>query len=121
MIVPRIDRRHLLFILAAMLFTGAAQADPCETIRFKRGESSGTVSGMAPPDDMVCYQMSTGAGQKASVAITGHNCMFTIEGTSAEARDRYSFTTEKRTYRIMVGQLMRAVTPQPFTLSVSVR
>lgn len=105
-------------LVLAFLFTGAAQAEQCETIRFKRGESSGTVTGMAPPDDVVCYRMSTGAGQKASVVIKGNNCIFTMEG--ADARDHYSFITEKKTYEIRVGQLMRSVTPQPFTLSVSV-
>jgi hypothetical protein len=103
----------------AFLFAGTAQAGQCETIRFKRGASSGTVSGMAPPDDVVCYQMSTGAGQRANVSIKGTNCMFSIEGV-VEAQDRYSFTTEKKTYKINVGQLMRAIDPEPFTLSVSV-
>ncbi|MFY9975313.1 MAG: hypothetical protein WAK53_13720 [Chromatiaceae bacterium] len=110
----------LIPVLAlAFLFTGTAQAGQCETIRFKHGESSGTVTGMAPPDDVVCYQMSTVAGQQANVTIKGTNCIFSIEGV-VDAQDRYSFTTEKKTYKINVGQLMRAVAPERFTLSVSV-
>ena len=86
----------------AVLLTATAHAEQCETIRFKRGESSGIVRGMAPANDVVCYQMSTGAGQKASLAIEGNNCIFSIDGV-VDAQDRYSFTTEKKTYRIRVG------------------
>lgn len=116
---PRILPLVILVFALAVLVTGTAYAEHCETIRFKRGTSSGAVTGMAPPDDMVCYQMSTGAGQQASISIKGTNCIFSIEGL-VDARDRYSFTTEKKTYRIRVGQLMRAISPEPFSLSVSV-
>lgn len=115
---PRIFPRLIAVLVLALLFAGTAYAEKCETIRFKRGTSSGTVTGMAPPDGVLCYRISTGAGQTASVEIKGANCIFSMEG--ADARDRYSFVTEKKTYEIRVGQLMRSITPEPFTLSVSV-
>lgn len=46
--------------------------------------------------------------------------MFSIVDV-VDAQDQYSFTTEKKTYRILVSQLMRAVDNEPFTLRVSVR
>ncbi len=103
-----------------VLFTTTAHAEKCETIHFKRGESAGTVHGMALPDNVVCYEMSTGDSQMASLAITGNNCIFSIDGV-VDAQDRYSFTTEKKTYKIRVGQLMRSITPEPFTLTISLR
>jgi hypothetical protein len=106
-------------LLASTLGTQVVHAGGCETIRFQRGESSGSVHGVAPPDDVVCYQMTTGAGQTATLEIQGRNVMFSIDGV-VDGQDRYSFTTEKKTYRVHVGQLMRAVQGEPFTLSVSI-
>ena len=107
-------------LVLAVLLAGTTYAEKCETIRFKRGESSGTVQGMAPPDDVVCYQMTTGAGQTATLAIRGNNCIFSIDGV-VDAQDQYGFTTQKKTYKIKVGQLMRSITSESFSLSVSVR
>ena len=107
--------------LTASIFADAtAQTENCETIRFQRGHSEGTVQGITPPDDVVCYEMTTGAGQTALIEITGKNVIFSIEGI-IDAQDIYSFTTEKKTYRILVGQLMRSVTNQSFALAVSIK
>jgi hypothetical protein len=51
---------------------------------------------------------------------TGRNVIFVIEGV-IDAQVSHQFKTKKQTYKIMVGQLMRSVTPQRFTLEVSVR
>jgi hypothetical protein len=37
------------------------------------------------------------------------------------ARIQVNVTTEKKTYRIEVGQLMRSISDEPFSLTVSVR
>lgn len=116
----RTFRSAAFLALCALLFAAAAQAQRCEPIRFQRGHDSGTVRGVAPPDDVVCYELATGAGQKANVKVTGQNVMFSIDGV-IDGQDKYSFTTEKKTYRILVGQLMRAVSGAPFSLAVSVK
>jgi hypothetical protein len=109
-------------LVAAMLTVaaGAALAEECQEIRFQRGQHSGRVQGVAPPDDVVCYRVATGAGQTANLKLKGRNVMFSIGGV-VEGQDAYSFTTEKKTYRVYVGQLMRSVTDEPFSLSVSIR
>ncbi len=106
-------------LLGATLGTQVGHAGGCETIRFQRGHSSGTVQGVAPPEDFVCYEMTTGAGQTAKLRVEGPNVIFVIDGV-VEAQDRYSFVTERKTYRVKVGQLMRSVQGVPFTLSVSI-
>ncbi len=121
----------LLPLAAAMLFiaTGPACAEDrqearfaaqCQEIRFQRGHDSVTVKGSAPPDDVICYRMTTGAGQTADLKVKGRNVMFSVAGV-VEGQDAYSFATEKKTYRIEVGQLMRSVTDEPFSLTVSIR
>lgn len=115
-------RQITIFILAfilSMLAVTTAQAEKCETIRFQRGHSSAAVEGVAPPDSALCYQITTAAGQTADIAISGVNMMFSIAGV-IEVQDKYRFTTEKRTYRITVGQLMRSVTDEPFTLTIAI-
>ena len=110
----------VLALTASIFAVATAHAENCETIHFQRGHSEGTVQGIAPPDNVVCYEMTTGAGQTAILEITGKNIFFSIEGI-VDAQDKYSFTTEKKTYRILVGQLMRSVTNQSFVLAVSIK
>lgn len=121
----------LLPLAPAILFIAAGSAcaedrqearfaAECQEIRFQRGHDSGTVRGVAPPEDVVCFRMTTGAGQTANLEVKGRNVMFAIPGV-VEGQDSYSFTTENKTYRINVGQLMRSVTDEPFSLTVSIR
>jgi hypothetical protein len=121
--IMRTPQLHGLSCLAAihlLVAAGAVQAQSCEPIQFKRGHSSGTVRGIAPPDDVVCYELRTGADQRADVSVEGNNIMFSVSGL-VDGRDQYSFATEKKTYRIDVGQLMRSISDEPFALTVSVR
>jgi hypothetical protein len=70
---------------------------------------------------MLCYQITTATGQAASLKVTsGRNVIMSILGVG-DAEASFQFRTEKKTYKIMVGQLLRAVGEQPFTISVSVR
>jgi hypothetical protein len=46
--------------------------------------------------------------------------MFAIEDV-VDGQNNYSFRTQARTYRILVGQLMRSATVERFRLSVSLR
>jgi hypothetical protein len=45
--------------------------------------------------------------------------VFSVEGVT-DAQDKYRFTTEQKTYRITVGQLMRSVTDEPFTFTIAI-
>ena len=98
-----------------------AASAPCQPIRFEAGHASTTLRGMAPVEAVACYSMATGRGQTATLKVTaGGNTVFTIDGL-IDAQDDYSFTTAHKTYRILVGQLMRAVSPEAFVLTVTVK
>jgi len=115
-------RQITIFTLAftlSMLAVTTAWAEDCETIRFQRGHSSAAIEGVAPPDSALCYQITTAAGQTVDIAISGVNMMFSIAGV-IEVQDKYRFTTEKKTYQIYVGQLMRSVTDESFTLNIAI-
>lgn len=119
-ITPPLLRSAYLAASVVMMGAGTAHAESCTAIQFERGHDAATVTGSAPPDGQRCYTLATGAGQRASLTVDGHNMMFSIVDV-VDAQDQYSFTTEKKTYTILVGQLMRAVADEPFTLMVSVR
>ncbi|WP_377080700.1 hypothetical protein [Roseomonas xinghualingensis] len=91
----------------------------CQPIRFNPGASSAEIHGTAPAEDVVCYTLATGNGQAARVSVTGSNVIVTVLDV-ADARDRIEFRTQRKTYTLLVGQLMRAVQPERFVLSVSV-
>lgn len=112
------------FVIGVVLFicAGAAASgqDNCIPVVFSPGANGTEVTGTAPPNDVLCYALRTNAGQTASIAVTqGNNIIFSIADL-IDAQDRYSFRTEAKTYRILVGQLMRSATNEPFRIRVSV-
>lgn len=113
---------HALALAAALALTSQAQADaPCTPIKFAAGHSRTIIHGMAPAGDVTCYSIATGAGEQATLKILkGANTVFSIDGV-IDAQDSYSFKTEKKTYHILVGQLMRSDTPEAFDLDVAVK
>lgn len=110
----------MLVLTMSMFIVAAIQAENCEVIRFKRGANNHTVQGMILPDDVICYEVTARAGQLADITITGNNVMFSIEGV-VDAQDKFSFITDDKTYKILVGQLMQSVANQPFVLMVSIK
>jgi len=108
-------------MLCVSLLAFGAQAADCMQIRFAPGASSVEIRGEAPPNDVLCYEMRTGGGQDARIRVLeGRNTFVSVEGV-ADAQTDSSFTTEPRTYRLRVGQLMRAARPEAFRLLVSVK
>lgn len=117
--------RHFHFVAALWIIVGASGAQAamnCEEIRFAPGASSAEVVGEAPSDDVLCYTISTAAGQDANLQVLdGSNTIVTVLGVpEAEARQDISFKTREGEYEIRVGQLLRAIEPQPFRLLIRV-
>jgi hypothetical protein len=113
--------RILAGALVLVFAADAAKAESCTSVQFQRGHSSTVVHGSAPADDTVCYAVTTGKGQRAQLKIvSGTNVVLSVDGL-VDAQTAYSFTTERKTYHIIVGQLMRAVDPVDFTMSVAVK
>lgn len=99
-----------------------ASPDSCEAIHFKAGNFSATVQGDVDPESVRCYSIATAKGQTADISIKSrhNNTMFSIEGL-VDGRDRYKFATEKKTYKVFVGQLMRSVDKDQFALTITIR
>jgi hypothetical protein len=110
----------LVLVLWLAVDGSAVAADQCTAVQFARGTSSAEITGLAPAEDTICYSLETGADQNARIEVLeGSNVMFSIEGL-IDAQDDYSFRTERRTYRVLVGQLMRAAEPMPFRIRMTV-
>jgi hypothetical protein len=117
--------RHHSWLVAA-LAAGLACApaalaqERCSRISFPRSESSTIVTGVAPADGVVCYEFATQAGQTASLKVlSGRNVIFSIIDVM-DAQNDYTFRTQQKTYKFVVGQLMRSITNEPFRIRVSV-
>lgn len=111
------------FLLSTLMATTAAKAaQACEPVRFKPGSFSATVRGTVDPEGVRCYEIATGNGQTAELSVksTHNNTMFSIEGV-VDGQDQYKFRTEKKTYRILVGQLMKAIDKDSFALTITIR
>lgn len=117
--ITNIFYSSILTLIISLLTINTVQAQDCEIIQFQRGHSSMMVDGVAPPDSVICYAISTAAGQTANIAISGTNMMFSIDGVT-DAQDKYQFTTGETTYTIRVSQFIRSITAQMYTLTISI-
>ncbi len=117
-LVPRILLSTLMLAAQAV----SAASSHCEAVQFKTGSFSATVQGDVDPEGVRCYSIATAKGQTADLSVKSkhNNTIFSIEGL-ADGRDQYTFTTEKKTYKIFVGQLMKAVEKDHFTLTITIR
>lgn len=111
--------RRALLVLAFACLPAAATAQTCQTIRFAPGSSSGMIEGIAPPDDLLCFRIEVASGQTARARVEGTNMMFSVRNV-VDAQDDHTWTTSAGSYDILVSQLFRSVTAQPFRLILSV-
>lgn len=123
---------HPLIAAAALLpilpSVGALAAPKCTPIYFARGAWSTTVRGVAQsmdtPDSGACYTLTTGKGQAATLTILttlpSDDTAFTIPGV-VDNRDKYSFTTDAKTYQILVYRTFAREPNQPFAMQVMVK
>ena len=92
----------------------------CMPIHFERGKSSAVIRKISPPDDSVCYTFAAAAGQTASLKVSGNNMIISVIDVG-DARDSWTFRTKAQTYKFIVGQFMRSVTREPYTLTLSIK
>ncbi len=112
---------YAVFLLAASPAMAQEPAN-CTPIKFARGASSATVTGMVGSDEpFPCYTLVTGSGQTATLKFrkTNGNMAFTIDDVASD-RDAYTFKTAAKTYRFFVIQNMQAP-PAPYALMVTVK
>ena len=112
----------LLLLLLASPVARAQQN--CTPIQFPPGKTATTVKGTARNDPpFACYTLTTRADQTASINIVSQSpkddTAFNIEGL-VDNRDKYSFKTQARTYRIDVYLTFARQPPRPFSMQVMV-
>jgi len=106
---------------ACLLIPFAVQAqENCSPIQFERGKSSATLHGTVPPEDVVCYSFAAAAGQTARLSVSGRNVIVSVIGVG-DARESWTFKTKAQTYRFLVGQLMRAVDAEAYTVTLAIK
>lgn len=97
--------------------TAAAQQD-CPSIMLESGQQ--IIEGMAPADDVVCYELYALQGMRAELEIaSGRNVIFSVRNL-VDAQDRYVLEFGQDGWTILVGQLMRAIEDEPFVLRITV-
>jgi hypothetical protein len=126
-----VNRRAVLgATLLPMFASPAAHAEEnCIPIRFPPGQYSAVVRGVAHSSDssdspITCYMLMTGRGQTATLAIQSHgphdDTAFSIPGV-IDNRDRYSFSTEAKTYKVLIYRTFARESDIPFAMRVTVR
>lgn len=112
-------RLYTCFVLC--FFATGATSQECEEIRFSPGASLGEVSGRVIEGSPTCYTFASGAGQTATLVLSGsENACFTIDGV-VDCRVNYNFETARRTYTVGVSQLFPKTEAETFSLELSIQ
>lgn len=106
----------------------AAKAkDSCSAVRFQKGATSATVTGIAPGfsrndphPEIACFSIDVAKGQRANIRLLqGENVAITIPGVG-DASTSFDFTTRQAKYKLNVFQLMPGGADERFRLNISV-
>jgi len=111
-----------IFIAAAstcIAFASASLAqEGCVSVAFPAGNDGVVIDGLAPANNTACYRLGTEIGQKITLEVLhGANTVFSVVDVK-DAEDHLTFTAQKPSYDINVGQLMRASRPEKFRISI---
>jgi hypothetical protein len=117
--------RRVLGLVVFMLglttpMTSASAARTCTPVHFEKGRFWAKVTGLAPPNEALCYTFRAKAGQTARLVVRGQNMIVSVIDVG-DAQTTWTFKTQAKTYQFVVGQLMSSVKSEPFTVDVSVR
>ncbi|GKY87779.1 hypothetical protein [Sinisalibacter aestuarii] len=107
------------FALAALLALApaAASAQSCAIVELEAGFTAGDLSGIAPPEGVLCYELHIPRGQNMSIeVINGINVAVTVPDYY-DARSARTFIGDlPERLELRVFQLLRSVRPEPFTV-----
>ncbi|WP_439521612.1 hypothetical protein [Marivita sp.] len=111
------------FVIALGLGLWASESDAqnCKEIKFARGSSSGVVNEMIGFNEYHCYTFRSGAGQTARLTLSASPfACFTVRDV-VDCQDEYTFTTQARSYEILVSTFDRRAAYGPYALQLSIR
>jgi len=112
---------RFIVALGLGLWASESVAQDCTEIRFSQGSSSGVVKDKIGFNEYHCYRFGSGAGQTARLKLSaGPYACFTIRDV-VDCRDEYAFTTQARTYEIIVSTFDRRAAYGPYSLQLSIR
>ena len=109
--------------LALAAFPLIAAADPpCKTISLSPGAFSTEIQGAAPSEGVQCLRFSTTKGQTVRLAVKSpkNQVAFTLDGM-VDNREKFQFTSEKRTYDVLLHQTSSAAKPVDYALTLSIK
>lgn len=110
------------FAAAQELFPAtSSELTSCRPIQFQKGASSADIRGEASPDGASCLQFGTGANQAVLLSVKSPHdqVAFSIRGL-VDDRQQYSFTSEKKTYEVLLFQSMKSTATVGYTLTLSI-
>ena len=108
-------------VMLSLLGTASA-ATACRLIEFQKGSSSAQVRGQAPAEGAECLKFSARRGQNVQVSVQSvhDQVAFSIEGL-IDDRLQHTFMSEKKSYKLLIFQTMKAVAPVKYVLTLSIR
>lgn len=109
-------------LLSVAVVSPAAGASECQPISLQPGAISTSIRGIVQPDELQCFRFTSGKGQTVHANVTSKsgNVALTIVGV-ADNRERIEFTSEKKTYELVVHQTLRSSSPDEYTLSLAIQ
>ncbi|WP_312846867.1 peptidoglycan-binding domain-containing protein [Stappia sediminis] len=93
----------------------------CIPIRLTAMNDMVEVSGVAPPEDVTCYRISSNANRLVRVEVLrGANIVFSLKDI-VDAQTHYIFPMRDKPVEMVVGQLMRSVQDEAYRVRIAVQ
>jgi hypothetical protein len=115
----RIQFPVIIAIALAAALPSVSHAQNCQAVQLDPGFEVGNLQGMAPANDVYCFDLSVPKGQNVSIELaSGQNVSISVPGYYDDRTDRMFLGDLPGRLEIRVFQLMRSATPQPFAVRI---
>jgi hypothetical protein len=77
------------------------------------------IQGKANPEVVECFTFHAGMDQMVHLHVSGRNMFITVIGVG-DARSEWTFKTQARAYRFLVGQMARSNHDEPYAVTLAI-
>lgn len=117
------NKHRLYGLILPALFLGldgpVLAQDDCAPVEFAQEEDSTLIADMILPEQTLCYQLITDAGQEVSLQVLKDDNISALLQDPMDPQKFSRLPSEQHAYQILVKQIKRTVTPQYFRISVT--
>ena len=112
-----------IILVVSSVYAAAWAQPPCKAIELQADGTPTSIAGTVAPEEINCFSFKVDVGKMVRIDVKSNDSntiIFSVPGL-VDAQKTYEFISQKTSYEVIVGQLMRSVTPDTYQLTLSVK